>query len=1063
MLAAGLLLLAATTLLATGSLYTDTVALGGLRRTIVDAPPPDRAILVSTTLVPADLERVDAAIEAELRRAMAVTGGDVHRVVRSSSYADASIEPGSVTGLTLFASYADIADHASLVEGTWPVAGAEVIEAVLSEGASIGLDLGVGDQVRLVSRLSAGTRIDVRVVGIWRPDEDDAYWLANQLELSGLEEAGSYVSRGPFVVAEADLLSRDVAARVDVDWRGLPDVNGLRIESIAPFRADLALLDARIDEAVAGVRQFRITAALPTILDEVNRAVLVSRSGILLLTIQFAVLAIYAVILVGGLLLERRRAEVALLRSRGASNGHLLGMALGEALLLALPAAVVAPWLAVAIVDVLSAAGPLAAAGIDVRAGITPAVLLVSALAGLACVGALTTPVLTSGASLAGVRAAIGRQAGRTLPQRLGIDLALVVLAGIGLWQLRLYGAPLTRNARGALGVDPLLVAAPAIGLLAGGILAIRIVPRMAEIAERFLVRQRGLVGPLGGRQLARRPLRYTRAALLLVLAAGLGTFATAHAATWTRSQADQAAYQAAADVRVAISDYADLPGWAIGPTYRGVDGVERATPVERHAFDGGPKVRGQPMLAMDADAAGELLSFPGAEGGVASRSLLAALAAGRPAVAAITLPGEPLRLALSTTSALTVTFIQDDVPVPPETESVRAHVVVQDADGRIHRFTGGTGPLVGEARMEVPLVAIEVELLPPQTAVLEGGVDLEAVELSAAASGDAWEPVGLGEQTPGWTWLRADPNSPVAPYEAPNGEPWRISIGLDGDGGGAIFSPAMFRLSTRVDATTPIPAIAGERYLELTGARIGEEVRVASRGVQLTLNLIGSAREFPPLDPEQSFLIVDVTAMDLARFAALGQTIPADEWWLGVDEGRAEAVAETLAASPYSAATVLTREGLEQDLTSDPVSLGVIGVLGLGALAAVVFAAIGFIVSATVSASERIGEFALLQALGLSGRQLSIWLSLESAFLLIVGIVAGSALGFLLAWLVLPFATLTETGVAAVPSPVVEIPLATIAPSWAAALLLLVVTVLLVRRQLPARRISGVLRARDE
>jgi hypothetical protein len=180
--------------------------------------------------------------------------------------------------------------------------------------------------------------------------------------------------------------------------------------------------------------------------------------------------------------------------------------------------------------------------------------VLVAAAAGLAGVVALALPTLSSAVSLSGVRAAIGRQAGRTLPQRLGIDLALVAvaIAIVAIWQLRLYGAPLTRNARGVLGVDPLLVAAPAIGLLGGAVLALRIVPRVAELGERVLERRRGLVGPLGGRQLARRPLRYTRSALLLMLAAGLATFATAHAATWSRSQADQAAYRAAADVRVA-------------------------------------------------------------------------------------------------------------------------------------------------------------------------------------------------------------------------------------------------------------------------------------------------------------------------------------------------------------------------------------------------------------------------------------------------------------------------------------------------------------------------------
>ena len=67
----------------------------------------------------------------------------------------------------------------------------------------------------------------------------------------------------------------------------------------------------------------------------------------------------------------------------------------------------------------------------------------------LACIVALTLPTLFVSASPAGARAASGRQARTTLAQRLGLDLALVAVAGVALWQLRLYGAPLTRNVRG--------------------------------------------------------------------------------------------------------------------------------------------------------------------------------------------------------------------------------------------------------------------------------------------------------------------------------------------------------------------------------------------------------------------------------------------------------------------------------------------------------------------------------------------------------------------------------------------------------------------------------------
>src|SRR5260221_11862380 len=105
----------------------------------------------------------------------------------------------------------------------------------------------------------------------------------------------------------------------------------------------------------------------------------------------------------------------------------------------------------------------------------------------------------------------MSRPIGRTLGQRLGIDLALVVLAGIGLWQLRLYGAPLTRNVRGVLGVGPLLFAAPPIGLIAGALLATRAVPRLAEVAQPLLGRRRGLGGSIGGLAAARLRLAHTR------------------------------------------------------------------------------------------------------------------------------------------------------------------------------------------------------------------------------------------------------------------------------------------------------------------------------------------------------------------------------------------------------------------------------------------------------------------------------------------------------------------------------------------------------------------------
>jgi membrane-associated phospholipid phosphatase len=118
------------------------------------------------------------------------------------------------------------------------------------------------------------------------------------------------------------------------------------VGSLVGLRSDLQTLNARLrDDRLPG-RALRVESALPDILGEVDRRTLVSRSGVLLLTIQFAILAGYAILLVAGMLIERRRVEVALLRSRGAGTTHLSAMAFGEALMMAIPAALIAPYLA---------------------------------------------------------------------------------------------------------------------------------------------------------------------------------------------------------------------------------------------------------------------------------------------------------------------------------------------------------------------------------------------------------------------------------------------------------------------------------------------------------------------------------------------------------------------------------------------------------------------------------------------------------------------------------------------------------------------------------------------
>ncbi len=1089
--AAFTLLLCATTLLTAGTLYGDTVALSGVHQAVDATPAVDRSVVVKINTVATSVDDLDGPVRAELTRLLDHSGGEVATIVRTDPFGlvDQTGEAaGDTPTLVELGSFDGIERHASLVDGRWPIAGATPQEATLSQGAAAALSVKVGDHLPLVGRLDASLMIDPVIVGIWQADQNDPYWLGEVQPIDGITSSAGFTTIGPLVVPVEDLGGASFGNRRSLEWRGILDTAGLRLEDLDAVRADAIAFASRLDVAIPAGAHVRVATRLAEILAKVSSQSLVSRTGVLLLVLQFAVLAAYAITLVAGMLADRRRAETALLRSRGASTAHLAAMTIFEASLIAVLAAAAAPVLALLAVQALSGAGPFATASAHptaVTIGSGP--IVVDVLTAIACVIALTVPMLGAFGSIAGVRAAIARQAGRTLAQRLGLDLALVLLAGIGLWQLRLYGAPLTRNARGVLGIDPLLVAAPGIGLLAGAVLASRLIPRLAELAERVLQRGRGLIGAMAGRGLARRPLRYTRSALLLMLAAALGSFATANAATWTRSQADQAAYQAGADLRIAPSGRA-VNDLVIGATIRGLDGVEAAMPVDRLTVESGRGVRDAPVLAVDAGAAGTIiLPTPDADG-VSRAALLAVLRAARPDPPGVAIPDASASLRIVLDPRLGPVD-SDPLTSPADLAlfpGIRGAVFIVDGDGRLYQLTSSDHALLaGDGQpidIELPalatrplrLVGIDIGVSPPIGIGVIGSVgvaEIDAAPATANGTDGSWTSIAAHPGDPGWTWQAiTGGGTRSVPVAAADGAPWTVDVGTGRSGTDPIYggygSEATLRLWMEPQPSV-IAAIAGRHFLEATGASVGDTVSVTFAASSHKIKIVGVVDTFPTLDPATAFLVLDGPSLAVERLATTATVADPSEWWIADGSNGGGTAADATAAAILKAvdpgAKVVSRSALEHRLLTDPVALGVIGVLGLGSIAAMLFAAIGFVAAAAISTRERLGEFALLRALGLSGRELTAWLWFENAFLLVIGVVTGLGLGAILAYVVLPISTLTSTGQAAVPSPVVELPPSAVVPVVGVAIIVFTATILVLRGQLLQVRIGDVLRGRDE
>jgi predicted lysophospholipase L1 biosynthesis ABC-type transport system permease subunit len=245
--------------------------------------------------------------------------------------------------------------------------------------------------------------------------------------------------------------------------------------------------------------------------------------------------------------------------------------------------------------------------------------------------------------------------------------------------------------------------------------------------------------------------------------------------------------------------------------------------------------------------------------------------------------------------------------------------------------------------------------------------------------------------------------------------------------GSSAGDSPAPVYFSLRPSGTVlpaTFPVVVTEGFLDATTTQIGDTISLPALRLPIdTAEIVGSIDEFPTVEPGSAeVLLMDLPTMQMMAYEPGVDPIQPSEYWLDVT-GPPDAVVAALHAEPFESFSITARQDRANSLKADPIALGTIASLSLGFIAAAVFAAVGFAVSATVSARERITEFALLRALGLSNRQLGSWLAIEQGALVVVSLVIGTVVGVLLCIVVLPLVAISQAGESVIPALRVIVP----------------------------------------
>ncbi|WP_406501492.1 ABC transporter permease [Streptomyces sp. NBC_01590] len=1080
--AAVLAVLLTASVLAALTAFSGSVGDAALRHALTHRSAADASLVMSAQVAPAQRDATDTIARRTARAAFDSLPVTVRTLETSGAYAlpRDPRAPKALDGEPDLAHFASLdRSRVRIAAGRFPAPGDgksdDPVQVALPRPAAEALKLKPGSRFTVTDRLT-DKPLPVLVTGVYEvSDPADPYWQLDELGGRGIRKV-AFTTYGPLLTDPAAARSGRLSSGT-MSWLAAADFRTVttgRIDSLhgAATAAPKALLAAPEFKNGATAR-----TSLPLVLEQIDRALLVSRSTLMIVAVQLVLLAGYALLLVARLLSSERDGETRLLRARGGSRGRITALAAIEALLLALPAALLAPLLAGPLTRLLAGSGALSRIGLRIDGGATATVWLVAVVTALSCALAVVAPALTAGG---GERRA-GRGSALPAPLRAGGDIALLLIAAVAYWQLdrRATGAGggvLSGDRQGRLGIDPLLVAAPALLLLAGTVLTLRLLPPAARLAERGAAGGRGLIMALSGWQFSRRPLRNAGPVLLLVLAVAMGMLAIGQRASWDRSQSDQADFRAGASLRV-ITGVEDDPVKSGG--YARLPGVRDAAPAFRTTTELSGN-RTASVLALDTAHAAERMLIRDDLGDRPRDRLFDPLDPPRTGRAGLVLPKKSERIAFD------VRITAVEASGRPGDEPVLA-VLLEDRYGLPYRVPAGSVPVDGRAH--------------PITLAVSAAGDLAVTgfELNGNRPSGASETYRLGVSA-----LRTvTAEGTEQPVPVPEGFRWEAE--LTGSGSGAetragepvdatasANSPLAFTYETgaasnmweytpaySVRVTVPRPkapapkAIVTDAYLKAAGAKKGQHVDVTLAGETVRVRIVDSVRRLPTTgngsngsgpggrDRDGGAVLLDLRAVGQVFAQRPGAVLTANEWWLSAAPGRAAEAAAALRARPDTdPSQVLVRDEIARELVGDPLGAGPQSALPAVAVVAAALAAVGFAVSAVGAQRERAAEFAVLRALGTPRRRLTRMIAAEQSVLIAIALLVGTVLGAVLNRAVVPLVVLTGQATAPVPGVLVQLPAGQIAALLAgvAALPLVVVVSLALRGADPAAslRVQG-------
>ena len=1031
--------LAAVTLMATGSLYSRVLGEAGIRHSLASLPPTVVNTLVvaqDRPLGPADYEPLSEMVQGAARSRLSGILEGIHRFGRTQLGLPGDKDPNriprpqdAINGRPFFMT--GFQDHSRLVAGSWPESpgssGPEGVEIDAVVGASTARTAGyeVGTKVFVWPFPGdPSERIVLNITGLAEPiDPSEVYWMGPPNYFSVYAVAD--VNVAPFYLTEQNFLqvlgSRFPTLVGDFGFNLFLDPSRITAGDADAVQEAMAGLETDVNKRYP--RTF-VLSRLSLAIDEYKQELTLARVPLYVFVSLFVIVIIYFLVLITGLLGRSQSEEAALLRSRGASVAQVAGaMALAEAVVV-LVAVAIGPLIAWLIVRflLLSTIDPVG--GRDFPTGLAADTYWMGAAGGaLALVVLGATAVGRARMAMTDSLAARARPPSNPFLLRYYFDVLALLAVGLIWWQVRGRDGFVAQElaARG-VSVDPTLVLGPVLGLFAAAVLLMRALPLAARLMAWAGEQGRSAWVSHALVRLARDPVPNASLAVMLMLAAALGVFGATFQSSLADSQRHQALYRTGGDMVVK------------GPAIKSdsaqklstIPGVVAATPVLRlpvNLLDGhGGSAN---LIALDPGVLAQAAWFREdfSDQGIDELAALLDPLPGEEAEPGILLPTDA--------GYLGVWVNTSEMDISPGSINLSLWAHVRNVRGAYRSV--GLGSLIDSGQDPSELVGwrfLSGELpegFSPDDRPLElvglfvSGSSFtkapaarlffdDVTVFSGASAGDGsiiedfesardWQPLVTPAQ-------RSDSSQPVAEaaHSGNRGLAFSWDVPLEDNLRGIHIPPGPL----------PIPVIGGPTF------RVGQELRVTQGRLAVPVRVVATTRYFPTVASlSRPLLLIGHGRLRNYQELLPGRdSKPAEEIWLALDPAAdREQVSDEVAARIPGYLYITDREKVADLAGRNPLAGGGWnGLTALGMVALGVAAALGLWAYAIISVRQGRTDLAVARAIGFSRGQLLLSLSLERLLMAALAIAAGAAIGFWPGLMLLRMMDFTTSGLQAVP-----------------------------------------------